>query len=144
MREQPVVLEDETDRPRGGLGKGSRLGVVHDLPGQGDAPGGDGGQASYGAEQGGFPGPVRPEHAENLPGCRGEGDREGETAAPDLGIDDEARTASWRHWTEPPRSQRSRRETRMTTETRSSTRLSAIAASGLVSSARYTAMGIVS
>ena len=82
-----------------------------------------------------FPAPFGPEHAEDLTGCRGEADGEGETTAPDLGIDDEAVAAHVRHRGEPPRSQRSRRETSTTMETSSSTRLSAIAASGSFSSA---------
>ena len=46
--------------------------------------------------------------------------------------DDQAAAAPVCHTTEPPRSQWSRRETSTTTETSSSTRLSAIAASGSV------------
>ena len=94
-----------------------------------------GDQAGHRASRVDFPAPFGPEHAEDLAGCGGEGDREGETAAPDLGIDDEAAADPGPHWTEPPRSQRSRRETSTTTETRSSTRLRAIAALGSVSSA---------
>src|SRR5262249_41660402 len=132
---EPVVLEDEADRPPRRLDKGSLLRVVHDLPGERDAPGGNRHQPRHCGEQGGLPGPVRPQHTEDLTGCRGQADREHETAPPDLGIDDQAVAAPVPHDTEPPRSQRSRRETSTITETSSSTRLSAIAASGSVSSA---------
>ena len=135
VREEPVVLEDEPDRPPGGLHEGSRVRVVQHLPRQRDAPGGDGGQARHRAEQCGLPGPVRPQQAEDLAAGGGEADREGETAAADLGVEDEAIAAPMRHESEPPRSQWSRRETSTMMETSSSTRLSAIAASGSVSSA---------
>ena len=39
VREQPVVLEHEADRPAGGLDERSGAGVVQDLPGQRDAAG---------------------------------------------------------------------------------------------------------
>ena len=98
-------------------------------------PGGDRGEAGHRAEQGGLPGPVRPQHTEDLAGCHGEADGQGETTAADLDIDGEAVGAPVRHETEPPRSQWSRRETSTTIETSSSTRLRAIAASGSFSSA---------
>src|SRR6266567_503941 len=135
VRKEPVVLEDETDRPPGGLDESSLLRIVQYLPCECDTPGRDRGQAGHRAEQGGFPRAVRPEHAEDLTGGRGEADGEGETTALDLGFDDEACTAGVGHRGEPPRSQRSRRETSTRTETSSSTRLSAIAASGSFSSA---------
>ena len=107
--EEPVVLEDEPDRPAGGLHERAGLRVVQDLPGQGDPAGGDGGQAGDGAEQGGFPGAVGAEQPEDLPGRRGEGDGQGEPAPADLRIHDQA-TAAGRcsrlgHTAEPPRSQ---------------------------------------
>ena len=142
VREQPVVLEHEADRPPRGLDKGPGARVVDDLPGEHDAAGCDRDQPGQRAEQGGLPGPVRPEHAEHLAGRRGEGGPEGEGAAPDLGVDDEPAAAVVRsgagrlgHGATPPRSQRSRRETSTMTETSSRTRLSAIAASGSFSSA---------
>src|ERR1700746_2668364 len=132
MREKPVVLEHETDRPPRSLDKRAGIRVVHHLPREHDAPGGDGGQAGHRAEQCRLSGPVRPQEAEDLTCCRREADGEGEAAAPDLGIDDQAVAAPVRHVTEPPRSQWSRSDTSTTTETTSSTRLRAIAAFGSV------------
>ena len=105
VREEPVVLEDEPDRPSGGLHEGSGIRVVHHLPRERDAAGRHGSQAGHRAEQGGLPGPVRPEQPEDLTGCRGEADGQGEATAPDFGGYDEAAAFLVRHTAEPPRSQ---------------------------------------
>ena len=135
VREQPVVLEHKTDRPARGLDKGPLRRVVHDLPRERDPPGGHRRQPRHRAQQGGLPRPVRPQHTHNLTRCRGQADREHETAALDLGIDDQPATVPAHHGPVPCRTHWSRRETSTITETSSSTRLSAIAASGSVSSA---------
>src|ERR1700730_4565262 len=139
MREEPVVLEHETDRASRGLDEGALVRVVEDRAGKGDAAGRQRGEAGHRAEQRGLAGSARPQQAENLTGRRGQADLEREAAALDLGIDDQAAAARLRHGAVihrgEPRSQRSRRETSTATDTTSSTRLSAIAASGSFSSA---------
>ena len=89
MREEPVVLEHETDRPSGGLDKGSGAGVVHHLACERDASRGNRGQAGHRAEHGRFPGPVRSQQAQDVTCCSGQADGKGEAPAPDLGIDDQ-------------------------------------------------------
>src|SRR5437764_9890905 len=140
MREEPVVLEHETDRASRGLDEGALVRVVEDGAGERDAAGRERGEAGHRAEQRGLAGSVRPQQAENLTGRRGQADLEREAAALDLGIDDQVaavlvRLRSHRGHRGELRSQRSRKETSTATDTSSSTRLSAIAASGSFSRA---------
>src|ERR1700730_18009815 len=137
MREEPVVLEHETDRASRGLDEGALVRVVEDGAGERDAAGRERGEAGHRAEQRGLAGSVRPQQAENLTGRRGQADLEREAAPLDLGVDDQAAAVLVRHRSHrgEPRSQRSRKETRTATDTNSSTRLRAIAASGSFSRA---------
>ena len=133
VREEQVVLEDDADpaplRRRPDAGRG----VVEHAAAEPDVAAGERHQPGERAQQRRLAGPVRPEHGEDLAGHRVDRGVELEAAVPrqHLGVQ-----SGWTgHATGPDRTMRSRRPTRIATDTSSRTSDSAMAASGSVSSA---------
>ena len=139
VREEPVGLEDQPDRPLLGRHEAAGAGVVEDGVAEPYPAVGDRRQPGQDPQQGGLAGPVGAEHAEHLPRLDHGGDIEPERVALDGDVDVERPRGGSQHPGHadgPVRSHRSRRATRTTTDTASSTSDSAIAASGSVSRAR--------
>src|ERR1019366_3483424 len=128
-----MVLEHEPDRAPFGRHPRSACRVVENDAVEGDVTVVDRDESRQRGEQGGLPRAVRPQEDHRLTGADAELDVEVQHAAADAHVGVEAHT----------RSQRSRSVASTTMDTMTSTRLSAIAASGLLSKAKKMAKGMV-
>jgi hypothetical protein len=144
VREQPVVLEHQADRPTVG-GDENAGAVVQQAPGETDLTALQRVQPSHGPQDGGLAGAVGSEQRHDLTGLDVQLELELEATASYPAVQREALLgeSSLReflrpndHSEVPGRSQRSRSSASTSTETASSTSDSAMAASGSLSRAR--------
>ena len=138
--EQQVVLEDHADRAFA-----RRAGTASAVRPRRRRPGGSARRSSGSSPASArsavvLPAPLGPSSATTSPGATVELERRGRTPTDERPA---ARRTASPAIIGSPLIQRSRRQARTTTETASRTRLSTMATSGSVSSARYTASGIV-
>jgi len=90
VREQPVILENETDRPGRRLDEGSRRRVIKDRAAQRYLAGGDRYQPGQRLEQSGFSCSVGAEDTDHLARCHRESHVKQKFAASHLGVDCQA------------------------------------------------------
>ena len=130
VREQPVLLEHDTDLTPRGRDEQVGGGVVDDHVVEPQAAAGQRSEAADRPQQSGFPGPVRTEDSHHLAGPHVDLDVEPELAALDHHVPAHAGGGRRAHDAAPVRSHRSLSATRTRTDTASSTRLSATASDG--------------